>query len=491
MNKIIAYLSVICLCLLVYTGCKEDEELSLYANAGQSFLDIENDGYEVDLGASSVEDSQTGVWRVYNGSNGVFEDPNNPKSKFYGEPGEVYLLGWEVTEGEEIKVSTINVSYKELNPEILTVAGDTTWDKISLYLDAEAPKYGAEGKWEIIEGEGGRILNETSHNAEFVGTPQSDYTVRWTLSYGSKSEYEEFSFVTDSMRAYAGEDNLDIKSPYVKEEVDKYYNLTAFKPAGATASWSIIEGEKGEVVNNINATSLFIGVADTTYSLEWTVMLDGYTSIDTVDVQFRGRWGTWVDSRDDQAYRIVEANGLEWMADNYNYTPALSWQSPSGWGVTYYYGQSLRANIDDGHAVETEEDRKKYGRLYNWYAAAELAPEGWRLPTMKEYSDLFYAHGGPSNCMRVLGEGGEQGTDFGFPGSGGYGNNFPGSRDNYYFQDTRGSYWTANAKPEFFAGRSVLFLKNDNEEEDDFVVFPPEHSAYFPLYSVRYVRDIK
>ena len=43
----------------------------------------------------------------------------------------------------------------------------------------------------------------------------------------------------------------------------------------------------------------------------------------------------------------------------------------------------------------------KYGRLYNWYAVNDprgLAPEGWHVPSHKDWSTLFICLGGPNNA---------------------------------------------------------------------------------------------
>lgn len=235
----IVLMSFLCCITLLYTGCKKDDEFeNLYADAGNDFLDIENDGYVVTLNAQAPPSGQSGIWRIYNGDYGVFQDLNNSISEFYGEPGETYLLGWEVADGNQYEASTINVSYVPMHPVIDMMVDDSTYNNISLYLGAEEAKFGAMGLWEITDGSGGRIENPESHNeALFIGEPKSEYTLRWTMTYGSKKEYEEISFITDELIADAGEDDLDIKS---SEDEVKYFNLNAVLPAGATGTWEVL-----------------------------------------------------------------------------------------------------------------------------------------------------------------------------------------------------------------------------------------------------------
>ena len=105
---------------LVQACSKDDDEpLKLYPNAGPSFIDIENDGYVVQLNAVPVKAPLIGTWRIYNGENGSFENVNDPKTKFYGEPGETYTLGWEIGNGNDYGAASITVSFIPLNPIIV------------------------------------------------------------------------------------------------------------------------------------------------------------------------------------------------------------------------------------------------------------------------------------------------------------------------------------------------------------------------------------
>jgi uncharacterized protein (TIGR02145 family) len=48
-----------------------------------------------------------------------------------------------------------------------------------------------------------------------------------------------------------------------------------------------------------------------------------------------------------------------------------------------------------------------YGRLYNWYAVADtrkIAPEGWRVPTIADWSELIEYLGGDSIASNALKE---------------------------------------------------------------------------------------
>ncbi|SNR72563.1 major paralogous domain-containing protein [Lutibacter agarilyticus] len=458
----------------------DDEPLQLFPNAGPSFIDIENDGYVVQLNAVPVKEPLTGTWRIYNGENGSFENVNDPKSKFYGEPGESYTLGWEIGNGNDYGAASITVSFVPLNPVIIapTSTIDTLTNNVSAYLKAEEPKFGATGKWEIVNGTNGRIENSDNFKAEFIGKEKSDYKLQWTLSYGSKAVSTEVSFVTDVLNADAGPDQLDVKN--LKEETDKYFSLEAYLPAGATAVWEIVENKSSATIYDTNnPNSLIKGIEDTTYTLKWKVELDEYTSIDSVAIRFRGKWGVWKDSRDNQTYKFAEINGLEWMSENYNYA------ADPGNG-SWYYGHAYRAVIEEGYPLETPDDRKKYGRVYTYLTAADYAPEGWRLPTGEEMYNLIVSQGGTLYAKDKLTTGGKTGFDLNYPGYLEFSSfSDPAFRNVFRGQDKTALYWT-NDYNEFNGAAVAIATSINGESIDSTVLF----ESYYAL-PVRYVREIQ
>jgi len=463
---------------LFILGCNKDTDEPIYLNpeAGISFLDIENDGYQVTLAAQPAPDGQIGTWRIHHGEHGRLENINNPKSQFYGEPGETYQLGWELSQGKEYEADLITVSFKAMQPVLEMFSRDTIRNNVSLYLKASAPKFGATGLWTISTGEDARIENAENHNAEFIGETYNDYTVKWTLIYGSKEEYVEYSFKTDELKADAGNDNLDIKTDV---DAEKFYDLNAFLPAGSTGEWSIIEGEGATVYNNDNPNSLFEGNPDVEYKLTWKVTIDAKESIDTLNLRFRGKWGVWTDPRDKQTYKFTELNGLEWMSENYNYSINPGYES-------WYYGFAERSVIGSGHAVETEADRKKYGRLYQWQAAMQNAPDGWRLPTQAEFNELENFLGGPIAAGEKLKEGGSTGLELGFNGILDiYSFTDPAIRHEFMNLDRTGYYWASDFAPVTQLA-TVRFISKDGE----FLNTTYLYHAGFGV-SVRYVRDIQ
>ncbi|MCG8579692.1 MAG: fibrobacter succinogenes major paralogous domain-containing protein, partial [Bacteroidales bacterium] len=179
-------------------------------------------------------------------------------------------------------------------------------------------------------------------------------------------------------------------------------------------------------------------------------------------------------------YRFCEINGLEWMSENYNY------EYNPGVG-SLYYGYADRSVIKAGHAIETDEDRKLYGRLYDWPSAMAAAPEGWRLPTELEVDDMIISLGGNLYAEPKIKVGGETGFDLNFPGMFSRYGSDPAYRNVFDLMDKIGYYWTSDYSEDTgFVG--VYYVGDELEGVGGGGINGASTIVYLP---VRYVRDVQ
>jgi uncharacterized protein (TIGR02145 family) len=96
--------------------------------------------------------------------------------------------------------------------------------------------------------------------------------------------------------------------------------------------------------------------------------------------------GTFIDARDSNKYSWVRLGNQIWMENNLAYLPSVN---PSGKGSiyfpSYYVYEYEGENFDE---AKSKPEYSKYGVLYNLMAARNACPEGWHLPSDKEWRVL-------------------------------------------------------------------------------------------------------
>jgi len=148
---------------------------------------------------------------------------------------------------------------------------------------------------------------------------------------------------------------------------------------------------------------------------------------------------TMTDTRDGQTYNVVKIGDQIWLAENFNLNTNTA-DSTSSW----YYNDSTSSTFQE-----------EYGRLYTWYVAKEIAPEGWRLPADTDVDELVTYLGGAS----VAGSKMKVGSSSGFEGK------FGGSRvaPDYYNIGVTGYFWqqseynTTDGDLYYISSSSTLF----------------------------------
>ncbi len=99
-----------------------------------------------------------------------------------------------------------------------------------------------------------------------------------------------------------------------------------------------------------------------------------FLSISQIQVRSKITLSSTVDTRDSQVYKTIAIKGKTWMAQNLNY------DDDTGNNSWVYKSDTIKG--------------KKYGRLYTWESAMKACPNGWHLPSKKEWHNLTKQFGG-------------------------------------------------------------------------------------------------
>lgn len=87
---------------------------------------------------------------------------------------------------------------------------------------------------------------------------------------------------------------------------------------------------------------------------------------------------SFTDNRDGEVYNTMIINGIEWMTDN------------------------LRYKSEESYFFLNKSQLQEHGRLYRHAQALTVCPEGWKLPTIKDWENLINYYGGREIAGKFL-----------------------------------------------------------------------------------------
>jgi len=108
---------------------------------------------------------------------------------------------------------------------------------------------------------------------------------------------------------------------------------------------------------------------------------------DVIEPKDAPHHGHFTDQRDSKNYKTIDIGNQTWMAENLSYLPAVSplAQESATKPLYYVYGY----DGSDVKVAEVSDNFKNYGALYNWPAAHAACPEGWHIPTGRDWDELI------------------------------------------------------------------------------------------------------
>jgi len=186
-----------------------------------------------------------------------------------------------------------------------------------------------------------------------------------------------------------------------------------------------------------------------------------------VAARFRAKlnvvYGTLTDARDGQKYKTAKVGGKIWMTRNLNYQRKDTTSLCGGKNADDCSKNTRLKEIK--RSLDNFKDKKggfrcygddtsncsEYGRLYEWNAAMSVCPAGWRLPTDREWRNLFEIAGGVAVAGKKLKSAngwdkngnGDAAFEFSAPPGGRF------SAERYQNMGAAGYWWTATETKSF------------------------------------------
>lgn len=147
------------------------------------------------------------------------------------------------------------------------------------------------------------------------------------------------------------------------------------------SEYSIVENVPGNISSVLNGLD-----PNTKYFVRAYATLNNGITYYGNEISFKTYNEVFFDPRDSNNYLVMNYNGIDWMVENLAYLPqvydpAICSASQPRYYVYDYFGNDIE------EAVQTD-NYKKYGVLYNNSAATIACPEGWKLPSDKDWMHL-------------------------------------------------------------------------------------------------------
>ena len=138
-----------------------------------------------------------GTWTQISGPNSVtFINPNSPTTQVLGQVAGTYVFQWTIANGNcpssSDQVTVTFSSLASLAVAGLNQTGSSTCGLTTVTLNATNPLTGT-GLWTITSGIGGSFANAGINNTTFSGIGGSTYTLRWTVTNGACSTFDEIN----------------------------------------------------------------------------------------------------------------------------------------------------------------------------------------------------------------------------------------------------------------------------------------------------------
>ncbi len=275
----------------VATSATVSISISGAPSVAQAGLDQLLCGATVTAMSATTPSVGTGAWSVVSapsGSTASFVSPGSPTSSFNNMIPGVYLLRWNVTNGncgtnqDIVRITTSAVP-------TTSVAGATQFTACTgnLQLSANTPTVGV-GTWSQVSGIPATIDAPNSPSTAVIGTAPGNYSFMWTIANGScAASTSTVNITVSSVPPHVASAGPDQQLCNLGATVSTTLagNATSMSETG---SWSIVSKPGGApdptFVDATANNTVVNGLKAGTYQLMWTLSSGSCTSFSTVNI---------------------------------------------------------------------------------------------------------------------------------------------------------------------------------------------------------------
>ena len=290
---------------------------------------------------------------------------------------------WNVVDSsrhcEDCKDETIAISSSSSNNNAILSASDKSSSSIITSASDESSS-------SVIASETKQSSSEQSTESSSSEDGDSSSSVETTEDESSSSEETEESSSSEETSMFLCDDGVT----YVLDLANCEVESSSSEDAGESSSSEMTTPSSSE---NVEESSSSEEIVESSSSEINTVSSSSLNSI------YDATNNTLTDLRDGQVYKTVTIGTQVWMAQNLNYLP----EDTVG---TFWAGRSV---CGGGEYQSFEEgDCSEYGRLYEKHINAydgfnqNICPEGWNVPTKKQWDLLISSVGGESVAGSAL-----------------------------------------------------------------------------------------
>ena len=283
-------------------------------------------------------------------------------------------------------------------------------------IDEVADDFEKDGEWsDSIKAKmadfarAGSILSQTTFKTSVTS---SSYAAPYKSAFLGNFWRREYGIGTCT-KERAGE-IAAVTNPYSKLYYKNTYSRFICRDSSKSVFWRFATSYEKDLNNDTtcNETGKIIkgSVVDTiSYYCaptgKWVDMTNDWTWLVPKEYRFNPdfEYGTMTDERDGKVYRTTVIDGVTWMAENLNFADSTDEK----------YKENLKRNSQCPGNPSTAEKCEVGGRAYTWTAAMNISsdyqslatrdiegliasknhqgicPEGWHIPTITEWYDLF------------------------------------------------------------------------------------------------------